>query len=286
MKQLKSSTRYTLITLATGLLLSLLGLILGGWQEIGNHLENSYQVQQVEFDNLQKINSSTNLTISTSDVEKPTLYFQVSKKHGSPIVYELINGSLTIEDNNDQGFRYDGFLEGIKMLQENQTQTQTYTTPTLLLPAGSHLDELTGGLFDGNANLEDMTVDKLDISINNGNFLAKKTTIHSTNIVVWDGDIDLQEVKLEDVEDSSSDQLNHLTVENGNIRATGLQVIGNYDVLAYDGDIDLTIHKESLKDLAIEELSADEDSEQTTHGNPNAKNKLTLHSQNGDIYVQ
>ena len=87
MKQLKSSTRYTLITLATGLLLSLLGLLLGGWHEIGNHLENSYQVQQVEFDNLQKINSSTNLTISTSDVEKPTLYFQVSKKHGSPIVY-------------------------------------------------------------------------------------------------------------------------------------------------------------------------------------------------------
>ncbi|HFI0665792.1 TPA: DUF4097 family beta strand repeat-containing protein [Streptococcus suis] len=284
MKQLKSSTRHTLITLATGLLLSLLGLLLGGWQEIGNHLENSYQVQQVEFDNLQKINSSTNLTISTSDVEKPTLYFQVSMKHGSPIVYELINGSLTIEDNNEQGFRYDDFLEGIKMLQENQTQT--FTTPTLLLPAGSHLDELTGGLFDGNANLEDMTVDKLDISIINGNFLAKKTTIHSTNIVVWDGDIDLQEVKLEDVEDSSSDQLNHLTVENGNIRATGLQVIGNYDVLAYDGDIDLTIHKESLKDLAIEELSADEDSEQTTHGNPNAKNKLTLHSQNGDIYVQ
>lgn len=283
MKQLKSSTRHTLITLATGLLLSLLGLLLGGWQEIGNHLENSYQVQQVEFDNLQKINSSTNLTISTSDVEKPTLYFQVSMKHGSPIVYDLINGSLTIEDNNNQGFRYDGFLEGIKMLQENQTQT--YTTPTLLLPSGSHLDELTGGLFDGNANLEDMTVDKLDISINNGNFLAKKTTIHSTNIVVWDGDIDLQEVKLEDVEDSNSDQLNHLTVENGNIRATGLQVIGHYDVLVYDGDIDLTIHKESLKNLAIEEFSADEDSEQTTLGNPNAKNKLTLHSQNGDIYV-
>lgn len=284
MKQFKPITRYSLLLLLTGLLLSGLGLILGGWKDLEQVREERYQVQTVELGTIKKINSSATLNIRTGNVPTATLYYQMDKKYGEPIAYDLVNGELTIKNNNEQLVYFGGVLEGLFALQGSQLQT--YQIPTLVLPTGSHLEELTGQLYDGSLNIEQIDIDRVDLEISNGYLSAKQTTFHSTNLTVSDGEIDLQEVKLENTNVSSSDQTNYLTVRNGNITATGLQLIGSYEVTTYDGDIDLTLHKENLKDLAIENRDSDEELNLTTRSNQQAKNKLVVYSENGTSIIK
>lgn len=285
MKRLKPFTRLNLILLVCGMCLALISYLFGGWKELLVIAESSRQQETIVLDDIEKIHSETNMILVTGNVQKPTLtYYSNPHTNTSLITYQIINNQLFLSSQTSDRIQYDEFVDSILAFHKGKNSQSCQTV--LTLPKNTHLKSITGTIQNGHIHMIDTTIDQLDLSIHSGDFFAQNTTIHSINLFNHNGNVDLKEVTLHDLDFSSTDNPNTIFVGNGEISATGLQVIGKYDMTFQNGGAHLIISKQSLKDLMIEASSQAGQVTSISPPNPHSANQLHVVGSSGNILIE
>lgn len=282
MKQPNVFTKFSLLLLTIGAGLSFLGYILGGWGQLQEVKDQFQQEKTILLGQIKSVNLYTSLLIRTGKVEAPTLtYIHHPRYPKQDLHYQVQDGQLSL--NDPSGFFYNSLLDAIFFLQDSPQES--YRT-ILTLPEHSQLDSLTGAISDGQVQLKNMVIDELNLSLDSSDFLAEETTFHSTHLFVTDGQLKLKGVDLEDLDFSTTDVPHPIHINSGNLTASDLSIIGKYQVSLTDGNADVTINEQSLKDLTItaDSLTGDVLLPPTT--TPSSKNQLQLYAEDGSIIVK
>lgn len=177
MKQLKPFTKISLSLLTLGTILSLIGYLAGGWTNMKNIGETYFQPQTASFTDIRSIEVNERLSIMPSpDNQFHLHYYRNQHKDTDLLIHQVQDGKLTISSAFQGIVSYDGLLEPILNLVNDQNVA--YYQPVLQIPKNSTIETLSGNI-QGDLYLDKVTIQNLNLTAEDGDILIENSHINN-----------------------------------------------------------------------------------------------------------
>ncbi|HFI0458376.1 TPA: DUF4097 family beta strand repeat-containing protein [Streptococcus suis] len=284
MKELKPFTKISLSLLSLGAILSLIGYLAGGWTNMKLVEENYFQPQTASFSNIRAIEVNEKLSIMPSpDNQFHLHYYRNQHKDIDLLSHQVQDGKLTISSTSRGFVSYDGLLEPILNLVHDQNVT--YYQPVLQVPKNSTIESLTGNL-QGDLYLDKVTIQDLELTIEDGDMLIENSHISYTHLSHLNGEVAINHATLTSPKDISNTVGSSLTIEDGDFKAENLKLEGRHDISNYDGSIDISLHSQTKTDIYIDASQNNSGIELPTYSNTQANNYLFISTLDGELTIR
>ncbi|WP_105140217.1 DUF4097 family beta strand repeat-containing protein [Streptococcus suis] len=284
MKQLKPFTKISLSLLSLGAILSLIGYLAGGWTNMKLVAENYFQPQTASFSNIRAIEVNEKLSIMPSpDNQFHLHYYRNQHKDIDLLNHQVQDGKLTISSAFQGIVSYDGLLEPILNLVNNQNIA--YYQPVLQVPKNSTIESLTGNL-EGDLYLDKVTIQNLDLTIEDGDMLIENSHISLSRLLHINGEVAINHSTLTSPKDISDTVGSILTVEDGDFKAENLKLEGRHSISNYDGSIDISLHSQTKTDIYIDASQNNSGIDLPNYINPKATNYLDISTLDGELNIR
>ncbi|MFI3079977.1 DUF4097 family beta strand repeat-containing protein [Streptococcus sp. 2021WUSS124] len=284
MKQLKPFTKISLSLLGLGAILSLIGYLAGGWTNMKLVAENYFQPQTASFSNIRAIEVNEKLSIMPSpDNQFHLHYYRNQHKDIDHLSHQVQGGKLTISSTYQGIVTYDGLLEPILNLVNDQNIA--YYQPVLQVPKNSTIESLTGNL-EGDLYLDKVTIQNLDLTIEDGDMLIENSHISLSRLLHINGEVAINHSTLTSPKDISDTVGSILTVEDGDFKAENLKLEGRHGISNYDGSIDISLHSQTKTDIYIDASQNNSGIDLPNYINPKATNYLDISTLDGELNIR
>ncbi|WP_105256894.1 DUF4097 family beta strand repeat-containing protein [Streptococcus suis] len=284
MKQLKPFTKISLSLLGLGAILSLIGYLAGGWTNMKLVAENYFQPQTASFSNIRAIEVNEKLSIMPSpDNQFHLHYYRNQYKDIDHLSHQVQGGKLTISSTYQGIVTYDGLLEPILNLVNDQNIA--YYQPVLQVPKNSTIESLTGNL-EGDLYLDKVTIQNLDLTIEDGDMLIENSHISLSRLLHINGEVAINHSTLTSPKDISDTVGSILTVEDGDFKAENLKLEGRHGISNYDGSIDISLHSQTKTDIYIDASQNNSGIDLPNYINPKATNYLDISTLDGELNIR
>ncbi|WP_174853712.1 DUF4097 family beta strand repeat-containing protein [Streptococcus suis] len=284
MKQLKPFTKISLSLLSLGAMLSLIGYLAGGWTNMRLVAENYFQPQIASFSNIRAIEVSEKLSIMPSpDNQFHLHYYRNQHKDIDHLSHQVQGGKLTISSAYQGIVTYDGLLEPILNLVNNQNIA--YYQPVLQVPKNSTIESLTGNL-EGDLYLDKVTIQDFQLFVENGDMLIENSQISLSRLLHINGEVAINHSTLTNPADITNTAGSILTVENGDFKAENLKLEGRHSISNYDGSIDISLHSQTKTDIYIDAIQNNSRIELPAYSNTQANNYLFISTLDGELTIR
>ncbi|HEM3460442.1 DUF4097 family beta strand repeat-containing protein [Streptococcus suis] len=284
MKQLKPFTKISLSLLGLGAILSLIGYLAGGWTNMRLIAENYFQPQTASFSNIRAIEVNEKLSIMPSpDNQFHLHYYRNQHKDIDLLSHQVQGGKLTISSAYQGIVTYDGLLEPILNLVNDQNVA--YYQPVLQVPKNSTIETLSGNL-EGDLYLDKVTIQDLDLTIEDGDMLIENSQISLAHLSHLNGEVAINHSTLTSPKDISDTVGSILTVEDGDFKAENLKLEGRHSISNYDGSIDISLHSQTKKDIYIDASQNNSGIDLPNYINPKATNYLYISTLDGELNIR
>lgn len=284
MKQLKPFTKISLSLLGLGAILSLIGYLAGGWTNMKLVAENYFQPQTASFSNIRAIEVNEKLSIMPSpDNQFHLHYYRNQHKDIDLLSHQVQGGKLTISSTYQGIVTYDGLLEPILNLVNDQNVA--YYQPVLQVPKNSTIESLTGNL-QGDLYLDNVTIQNLELTVEDGDMLIENSQISYTQLSHLNGEVAINHSTLTSPKDISDTVGSILTVEDGDFKAENLKLEGRHSISNYDGSIDISLHSQTKTDIYIDASQNNSGIDLPNYINPKATNYLYISTLDGELNIR
>lgn len=284
MRKLKPFTRISLVLLTLGTIISLIGYLGGGWKNMKTVSENYYQPQTVSFSDIRAIEVNERLSIMPSpDNQFHLHYYRNQHKDINLLSHQVQDGKLTISSTYQGIVTYDGLLEPILNLVNDQNIA--YYQPVLEVPKNSTIESLTGNL-EGDLYLDKVTIQNLDLTVEDGDMLIENSQISLSRLLHINGEVAINHSTLTSPKDISDTVGSILTVEDGDFKAENLKLEGRHGISNYDGSIDISLHSQTKSDIYIEASQNNNGIDLPNYTNPKATNYLFISTLDGKLTIR
>ncbi|HEL1604122.1 MULTISPECIES: DUF4097 family beta strand repeat-containing protein [Streptococcus] len=284
MKQLKPFTKISLSLLGLGAILSLIGYFAGGWTNMKLVAENYFQPQTASFSDIREIEVNERLSIMPSpDNQFHLHYYRNQHKDIDLLSHQVQDGKLTISSAFQGIVSYDGLLEPILNLINDQNIA--YHQPVLEVPKNSTIETLSGNL-QGDVYLDKVTIQNLDLTIEDGDMLIENSHISSTHLSHLNGEVAINHSTLTSPKDISNTVGSSLRIEDGDFKAENLKLEGRHSISNYDGSIDISLHSQTKKDIYIDASQNNSGIDLPNYINPKATNYLDISTLDGELNIR
>ncbi|HFU4001064.1 TPA: DUF4097 family beta strand repeat-containing protein [Streptococcus suis] len=284
MKELKPFTKISLSLLSLGAILSLIGYLAGGWTNMKLVAENYFQPQIASFSDIRAIEINEKLSIMPSaDNQFHLHYYRNQHKDIDLLSHQVQDGKLTISSTSQGFVSYDGLLEPILNLVNDQNIA--YYQPVLQVPKNSTIESLTGNL-QGDLYLDKVTIQNLELTVEDGDMLIENSHISYTHLSHLNGDVTINHSTLTSPKDISDIVGSSLTIEDGDFKAENLKLEGRHSISNYDGSIDISLHSQTKTDIYIDASQNNSGIELPTYSNTQANNYLFISTLDGELTIR
>ncbi|HEL1967897.1 TPA: DUF4097 family beta strand repeat protein [Streptococcus suis] len=284
MKQLKPFTKISLSLLGLGAILSLIGYLAGGWTNMKTVAENYFQPQTASFTDIRSIEVNEKLSIMPSPDNQFHLHYYRNQHKGINLLsHQVQDGKLTISSAYQGIVTYDGLLEPILNLVNNQNIA--YYQPVLQVPKNSTIETLSGNL-QGDLYLDKVTIQNLELTAEDGDMLIENSQLSFAHLSHLNGEVAINHSTLISPADITDTVGSILTVEDGDFRAENLKLEGKHDISNYDGSIDISLHPKTKTDIHIDASQNNLGIDLPTYSNPQATNYLHISTLDGELNIQ
>ncbi|HFI0507611.1 TPA: DUF4097 family beta strand repeat-containing protein [Streptococcus suis] len=284
MKELKPFTKISLSLLGLGAILSFIGYLAGGWTNMKLVTENYFQPQTASFSDIRAIEVNEKLSIMpSSDNQFHLHYYRNQHKDIDLLSHQVQDGKLTISSTSQGFVSYDGLLEPILNLVNDQNVA--YYQPVLQVPKNSTIESLTGNL-QGDLYLDNVTIQNLELTVEDGDMLIENSHISYTHLSHLNGEVAINHSTLTSPKDISNTVGSSLTIEDGDFKAENLKLEGRHDINNYDGSIDISIHSQTKTDIYIDASQNNSGIELPTYSNTQANNYLFISTLDGELTIR
>ncbi|HEL9630829.1 TPA: DUF4097 family beta strand repeat protein, partial [Streptococcus suis] len=266
MKELKPFTKISLSLLSLGAILSFIGYLAGGWTNMKLVAENYFQPQTASFSNIRAIEVNEKLSIMPSpDNQFHLHYYRNQHKDIDLLSHQVQDGKLTISSTSQGFVSYDGLLEPILNLVNDQNIA--YYQPVLQVPKNSTIESLTGNL-QGDLYLDNVTIQNLELTVEDGDMLIENSHISYTHLSHLNGEVVINHSTLTSPKDISNTVGSSLTIEDGDFKAENLKLEGRHNISNYNGSIDISLHPKTKTDIHIDASQNNLGIDLPTYSNP------------------
>ncbi|HEM6083351.1 TPA: DUF4097 family beta strand repeat protein [Streptococcus suis] len=284
MKELKPFTKISLSLLSLGAILSFIGYLAGGWTNMKLVAENYFQPQTASFSNIRAIEVNEKLSIMPSPDNQFHLHYYRNQHKGIDLLsHQVQDGKLTISSTSQGFVSYDGLLEPILNLVNDQNIA--YYQPVLQVPKNSTIESLTGNL-QGDLYLDNVTIQNLELTVEDGDMLIENSHISYTHLSHLNGEVVINHSTLTSPKDISNTVGSSLTIEDGDFKAENLKLEGRHNISNYDGSIDISIHSQTKTDIYIDASQNNSGIELPTYSNTQANNYLFISTLDGELTIR
>ncbi|HFI2430965.1 TPA: DUF4097 family beta strand repeat-containing protein [Streptococcus suis] len=284
MKELKPFTKISLSLLSLGAIISLIGYLAGGWTNMKLVAENYFQPQTASFSDIRAIEVNEKLSIMPSpDNQFHLHYYRNQHKDIDLLSHQVQDGKLTISSAYQGIVTYDGLLEPILNLVNNQNIA--YYQPVLQVPKNSTIESLTGNL-QGDLYLDNVTIQNLELTVEDGDMLIENSHINYTHLSHFNGEVAINHSTLTSPKDISDTFGSSLRIEDGDFKAENLKLEGRHGISNYDGSIDISLHSQTKKDIYIDASQNNSGIDLPTYSNPQATNYLYISTLDGELNIR
>ena len=284
MKELKPFTKISLSLLSLGAILSFIGYLAGGWTNMKLVAENYFQPQTASFSNIRAIEVNEKLSIMPSPDNQFHLHYYRNQHKGIDLLsHQVQDGKLTISSTSQGFVSYDGLLEPILNLVNDQNIA--YYQPVLQVPKNSTIESLTGNL-QGDLYLDNVTIQNLELTVEDGDMLIENSHISYTHLSHLNGEVVINHSTLTSPKDISNTVGSSLTIEDGDFKAENLKLEGRHNISNYDGSIDISIHSQTKTDIYIDASQNNIRMELPNYSNTQANNYLFISTLDGELTIQ
>ncbi|HEM3505173.1 TPA: DUF4097 family beta strand repeat protein [Streptococcus suis] len=284
MKQLKPFTKISLSLFTLGTILSLIGYLAGGWTNMKTVAENYFQPQTASFSDIRAIEVNEKLSIMPSpDNQFHLHYYRNQHKDIDLLSHQVQDGKLTISSAYQGIVTYDGLLEPILNLVNNQNIA--YYQPVLQVPKNSTIETLSGSI-QGDVYLDKVTIQNLELTVEDGDMLIENSQISLSRLLHINGEVAINHSKLTNPADITNTAGSILTVENGDFKAENLKLEGRHSISNYNGSIDISLHSQTKTDLYIDASQNNSGIDLPNYINPKATNYLDISTLDGELNIR
>ncbi|HFI0217689.1 TPA: DUF4097 family beta strand repeat-containing protein [Streptococcus suis] len=284
MKQLKPFTKISLSLLGLGAILSLIGYFAGGWTNMKLVAENYFQPQTASFTDIRSIEVNERLSIMPSPDNQFHLHYYRNQHKGINLLsHQVQDGKLTISSAYQGIVTYDGLLEPILNLVNNQNIA--YYQPVLQVPKNSTIETLSGNL-QGDLYLDKVTIQNLELTAEDGDILIENSHISLIRLLHINGEVAINQSTLTSPADITDTTGSILTVEDGDFRAENLKLEGRHDISNFGGSIDISLHSQTKTDIYIDASQNNNRIELPTYSNTQANNYLFISTLDGELTIR
>ncbi|WP_105206987.1 DUF4097 family beta strand repeat-containing protein [Streptococcus suis] len=284
MKELKPFTKISLSLLSLGAILSFIGYLPGGWTNMKLVAENYFQPQTASFSNIRAIEVNEKLSIMPSPDNQFHLHYYRNQHKGIDLLsHQVQDGKLTISSTSQGFVSYDGLLEPILNLVNDQNIA--YYQPVLQVPKNSTIESLTGNL-QGDLYLDNVTIQNLELTVEDGDMLIENSHISYTHLSHLNGEVVINHSTLTSPKDISNTVGSSLTIEDGDFKAENLKLEGRHNISNYDGSIDISIHSQTKTDIYIDASQNNSRIELPAYSNTQANNYLFISTLDGELTIR
>ncbi|HEM4672227.1 DUF4097 family beta strand repeat protein [Streptococcus suis] len=284
MKQLKPFTKISLSLLTMGTILSLIGYFAGGWTNIKLVAENYFQPQTASFTDIRSIEVNEKLSIMPSpDNQFHLHYYRNQHKNIDLLSHQVQNGKLTISSAFQGIVTYDGLLEPILHLVNDQNIANYQ--PVLQIPKNSTIETLSGSI-QGDVYLDKVTIQNLELTAEDGDILIENSHISLSRLLHINGEVTIKQSTLTSPADITDTFGSILTVEDGDFKAENLKLEGRHNISNYNGSIDISLHPQTKTDIHIDASQNNLGIDLPTYSNPQATNYLHISTLDGELNIQ
>ncbi|HFI0147320.1 TPA: DUF4097 family beta strand repeat-containing protein [Streptococcus suis] len=284
MKELKPFTKISLSLLSLGAILSFIGYLAGGWTNMKLVTENYFQPQTASFSNIRAIEVNEKLSIMPSpDNQFHLHYYRNQHKDIDLLSHQVQDGKLTISSTSQGFVSYDGLLEPILNLVNDQNIA--YYQPVLQVPKNSTIETLSGNL-QGDLYLDKVIIQDLELTVEDGDMLIENSHISYTHLSHLNGEVAINHSTLTSPKDISNTVGSSLTIEDGDFKAENLKLEGRHDINNYDGSIDISIHSQTKTDIYIDASQNNSGIELPAYSNTQANNYLFISTLDGELTIR
>ncbi|HEM5989406.1 TPA: DUF4097 family beta strand repeat protein [Streptococcus suis] len=284
MKELKPFTKISLSLLSLGAILSFIGYLAGGWTNMKLVAENYFQPQTASFSNIRAIEANEKLSIMPSPDNQFHLHYYRNQHKGIDLLsHQVQDGKLTISSTSQGFVYYDGLLEPILNLVNDQNIA--YYQPVLQIPKNSTIETLSGNL-QGDLYLDKVTIQNLELTVEDGDMLIENSHISYTHLSHLNGEVVINHSTLTSPKDISNTVGSSLTIEDGDFKAENLKLEGRHNISNYDGSIDISIHSQTKTDIYIDASQNNSRIELPAYSNTQANNYLFISTLDGELTIR
>ncbi|HFI0040484.1 TPA: DUF4097 family beta strand repeat-containing protein [Streptococcus suis] len=284
MKELKPFTKISLSLLSLGAILSFIGYLAGGWTNMKLVTENYFQPQTASFSNIRAIEVNEKLSIMPSpDNQFHLHYYRNQHKDIDLLSHQVQDGKLTISSTSQGFVSYDGLLEPILNLVNDQNIA--YYQPVLQVPKNSTIETLSGNL-QGDLYLDKVIIQDLELTVEDGDMLIENSHISYTHLSHLNGEVAINHSTLTSPKDISNTVGSSLTIEDGDFKAENLKLEGRHNISNYDGSIDISIHSQTKTDIYIDASQNNSGIELPAYSNTQANNYLFISTLDGELTIR
>ncbi|HEP1820099.1 TPA: DUF4097 family beta strand repeat protein [Streptococcus suis] len=284
MKELKPFTKISLSLLSLGAILSFIGYLAGGWTNMKLVAENYFQPQTASFSNIRAIEVNEKLSIMPSPDNQFHLHYYRNQHKGIDLLsHQVQDGKLTISSTSQGFVSYDGLLEPILNLVNDQNIA--YYQPVLQVPKNSTIESLTGNL-QGDLYLDNVTIQNLELTVEDGDMLIENSHISYTHLSHLNGEVVINHSTLTSPKDISNTVGSSLTIEDGDFKAENLKLEGRHNISNYNGSIDISLHPKTKTDIHIDASQNNLGIDLPNYSNPQATNYLYISTLDGELSIR
>ncbi|HEM3683866.1 TPA: DUF4097 family beta strand repeat protein [Streptococcus suis] len=284
MKELKPFTKISLSLLGLGAILSFIGYLAGGWTNMKTVAENYFQPQTASFSNIRAIEVNERLSIMPSpDNQFHLHYYRNQHKDIDLLSHQVQDGKLSISSAYRGIVSYDGLLEPILNLINDQNVT--YYQPVLQVPKNSTIESLSGNL-QGDLYLDKVTIQNLELTVEDGDMLIENSHISYTHLSHLNGEVEINHSTLTSPKDISDTVGSSLRIEDGDFKAENLKLEGRHSISNYDGSIDISLHSQTKTDIYIDASQNNSRIELPAYSNTQANNCLFISTLDGELTIR
>lgn len=284
MKQLKLFTKISLSLFTLGTILSLIGYLAGGWTNMKTVAENYFQPQTASFTDIRSIEVNERLSIMPSpDNQFHLHYYRNQHKNIDLLSHQVQNGKLTISSAFQGIVTYDGLLEPILHLVNDQNIANYQ--PVLQIPKNSTIETLSGNL-QGDLYLDKVTIQNLELTAEDGDMLIENSQLSFAHLSHLNGEVAINHSTLISPADITDTFGSILTVEDGDFKAENLKLEGRHNISNYNGSIDISLHPQTKTDIHIDASQNNLGIDLPTYSNPQATNYLHISTLDGELNIQ
>ncbi|HEM5317608.1 TPA: DUF4097 family beta strand repeat protein [Streptococcus suis] len=284
MKQLKPFTKISLSLLGLGAVLSLIGYLAGGWTNMKTVAENYFQPQTASFTDIRSIEVNEKLSIMPSPDNQFHLHYYRNQHKGINLLsHQVQDGKLTISSAYQGIVTYDGLLEPILNLVNNQNIA--YYQPVLQVPKNSTIESLSGSI-QGDVYLDKVTIQDFQLFVENGDMLIENSHISLIRLLHINGEVTIKQSTLTSPADITDTFGSILTVEDGDFKAENLKLEGRHNISNYNGSIDISLHPKTKTAIHIDARQNNLGIDLPTYSNPQATNYLYISTLDGELSIR
>lgn len=236
-------------------------------------------------------------------------YHLTGTKKANPFSYGIENGLLTLTEQQTSNVNISvNFSYLINIFRGKAKQPMEKEVVVLYVPDSFPLEQMDARLKDGDASLEGIICNTMNLTLDYGDLALKNCTATASDIIDSDGDVKASgftsekcnltltygslEMKGSSIKDGA------IRIDDGDFEAKASSFTGKVDVVLTYGDAELELKQEEFDSISLlletsgEEIEVDGrtmDSDDTNHyekTGTNPENVLSIRSDDGDIMIE